>query len=201
MNQNSIATKDSLRRQLLHDRETMPIEARRAAEKNIADALSAESVLHGWSHVAVFLPWRGEPDLMATWRAWHARGIQLALPVVMARDQPLVMRQWQPGLPMIQDAMGLAVPGATADNTEVVNCDTWIIPSVGVDRDGARLGAGKGFYDRTIADLPRPWPRLIGVCFSKGLVQTRFGEPHDLRLHACITDAGVHRFPESGHEV
>ncbi len=194
MNQNSMTAKDSLRRHLLHERETMPAEARRQAEKKIADILSAESVLQGWSHVAVFLPWRGEADLMATWRAWYARGIQLALPVVAARDQPLVMRRWQPGSALIQDAMGLAVPGATSEALGSMDCDTWIIPCVGIDSQGARLGAGKGFYDRTVAELPLPRPRMIGVCFSVGLSPSRFGEAHDLRLDACVTEAGFHSF-------
>ena len=89
--------KDPLRKQLLSRREKMSGPARLAAEKKISDTLSAHAVLQGWTHVAVFLPWRGEPDLMATWRAWHARGIRLALPVVFSLDQPLVMQGWQPG--------------------------------------------------------------------------------------------------------
>ncbi|MEN9759529.1 MAG: hypothetical protein RL676_678 [Pseudomonadota bacterium] len=182
--------KDPLRRRLLEAREQMPPEQRRAAEKKIADTLSAQAVLQGWSNVSVFLPWRAEPDLMSTWRAWHARGIALALPVVVARDQPLIMKHWQPGAPLIHDAMGLSVPQAS----EALECDTWLVPCVGVDRHGARLGAGKGFYDRTIAATPRPWPRLIGVCFHSALHDTAFAEPHDLRLDACVTENGLQRF-------
>lgn len=182
--------KDPLRRRLLEAREQMPPEQRRAAEKKIADTLSAQAVLQGWSNVSVFLPWRAEPDLMSTWRAWHARGIALALPVVVARDQPLIMKHWQPGAPLIHDAMGLSVPQAS----EALERDTWLVPCVGVDRHGARLGAGKGFYDRTIAATPRPWPRLIGVCFHSALHDTAFAEPHDLRLDACVTENGLQRF-------
>ena len=182
--------KDPLRRRLLEARSQMPVNDRRTAEKTIADTLSAQAVMQGWSKVAVFLPWRGEPDLMSTWRAWFARGIALALPVVVARDQPLVMKPWQPGAAMIHDAMGLAVPQVA---TTLV-CDTWLVPCVGVDPSGARLGAGKGFYDRTIAFTPKPWPRLIGVCFESAMHATQFAEPHDLRLDACVTEAGLHTF-------
>lgn len=182
--------KDPLRRQLLEQREKMPAEDRRAAEKKIADTLSTLAVTQGWSKVAVFLPWRGEPDLMATWRAWHARGITLALPVVVSRDAPLVMQAWQPGAPLIHDAMGLSVPA----NASSVICDTWLVPCVGVDTSGARLGAGKGFYDRTIAATPSPWPRLVGVCFDQAMHDRPFAEPHDLRLDACVTEAGLHPF-------
>lgn len=182
--------KAPLRQKLLGQREQMPPEQRRAAEKKIADTLSARAVLEGWERVAVFLPWRAEPDLMSTWRAWDARGLALALPVVVARDQPLVMQRWQPGAPLIQDAMGLSVP----EKTQRLACDTWLIPCVGIDPLGRRLGAGKGFYDRTIAATPKPWPRLVGVCFEHALRAEPFGEAHDLLLDACVTEQGWQEF-------
>lgn len=179
-----------MRQQLLDAREQMSVESRIGAEKKIADTLSAQAVTHGWSRVAVFLPWRGEPDLVSTWRAWHARGIELALPVVVAQDLPLVMQHWHPQAPLIRDAMGLSVPASS----QALHCDTWLIPCVGIDRDGYRLGAGKGFYDRTIAVTPKPWPRLIGICFDHSLQPERFAESHDLRLDACVTESGWHDF-------
>lgn len=182
--------KNPLRRQLLEHREQMAQDDRRAAEKRIADTLSAKAVTQGWSQIAVFLPWRGEPDLMSTWKAWHARGMLLALPVVVSRDAPLVMQLWHPGESMIRDAMGLQVPAAA----KVLACDTWLIPCVSVDRRGGRLGAGKGFYDRTIAATPVPWPRLVGVCFDYALHEGVFSEPHDLQLDACVTESGWRDF-------
>lgn len=182
--------KGPLRERLLEQRENMLPEDRRAAEKRIADTLSTQAVMEQWNRVAVFLPWRGEPDLVSTWRAWHARGIALALPVVVSRDAPLVMQAWQPGAALIRDAMGLQVP----DGAQSMECDTWIVPCVGVDARGARLGVGKGFYDRTIASLPKPWPRLVGVCFDHAVHERAFGEPHDLMLDACVTEAGLRRF-------
>ena len=184
--------KDPLRQKLLGQREQMSVDVRRAAEKKIADALSARAVLEGWQRVSVFLPWRGEPDLMSTWRAWHSRGIELALPVVVAREQPLVMQRWQPGAALIQDAMGMSVPA----KAQSLLCDTWLVPCVGIDPLGRRLGAGKGFYDRTIAATPKPWPRLIGVCFQHAIRAEPFGEAHDLALDACVTEQGWQPFKD-----
>ncbi|WVN41866.1 5-formyltetrahydrofolate cyclo-ligase [beta proteobacterium MWH-UniP1] len=182
--------KSPLRQRLLGQREQLSAQKRLAAEKKISDVLSAKAVTQGWLKVAVFLPWRGEPDLMSTWRAWHARGLLLALPVVVARDAPLLMQAWQPGAALIRDAMGLSVPA----QAHTLDCDTWLIPCVGVDPQGARLGAGKGFYDRTIAITPSPWPRLVGVCFDHARHDQSFGEAHDIRLDACVTETGWHDF-------
>ena len=188
-----LVEKAPLRSDLMQQRERLPQAERLVAEKKIADALSARAVMERWLQVAVFLPWRGEPDLMSTWRAWHARGLRLALPVVVAQDAPLVMQEWQPGGALIRDAMGLQVP----DQTQTLACDTWVIPCVGVDVNGGRLGAGKGFYDRTAAALRMTHtdlPRLIGVCFDYALSSHSFAEPHDLRLDACVTELGWHDF-------
>ncbi len=182
--------KDPLRRRLLEQRERLSQDQRRAAEKAIADTLSAKAVTQGWSRIAVFLPWRGEPDLMSMWKAWHARGMLLALPVVVSRDAPLVMQLWQPGASLIRDAMGLQVPA----ESQTLRCDTWLIPCVGIDAQGGRLGAGKGFYDRTIAVTPRPWPRLIGICFDHALHGEAVSESHDLQLDACVTESGWRDF-------
>jgi 5-formyltetrahydrofolate cyclo-ligase len=184
--------KTPLRQKLLGEREQMSVASRREAEKKISDTLSARAVLEQWQRVCVFLPWRGEPDLISTWRAWDSRGLELALPVVIARDQPLVMQRWHPGAALIQDAMGLSVP----ENTPSLSCDTWLVPCVGIDPSGRRLGAGKGFYDRTIAATPKPWPRLVGVCFQHALSPKAFGEAHDLSLDACVTERGWQTFRE-----
>lgn len=184
------ARKVQLRQQLLKARQLMLQPERERAERVIADVLSAQEVTQNWRAVAVFLPWRGEPDLMATWRAWHARGVRLALPVVVAHETPLVMQAWRPGEPLIHDVMGMSVPM----RSDAMDCDTWLIPCVGVDQNGARLGAGKGFYDRTLASITPPYPRLVGICFELARCKETFGEDHDLRLDACVTETGWHAY-------
>lgn len=150
--------------------------------------------MRGWRRVSVFLPWRGEPDLVSTWRAWHARGIALALPVVVSQAKPLVMQSWVPGTALIRDAMGLEVP----QSSEVLDCEVWLVPCVGIDVHGARLGAGKGFYDRTIDAIAGPRPTLVGVCYEHATDLPAFGEAHDLRLCAGVTESGWRDFDSAG---
>jgi 5-formyltetrahydrofolate cyclo-ligase len=183
------AEKNRLRQQLLNQRQAFAASDRQQAEKCIANFLQARALSQGWKRTAVFLPWRGEPDLIQTWQGWHQAGMQLALPTVIERGAPLTMRPWQPGSRLTQDAMGLSVPIEDPQQPSL-DCQVWIIPCVGVDQDGARLGAGMGFYDRTINALALPHPLLIGVCFdfAKGLAP--FGQAHDLRLNALATESG-----------
>lgn len=186
--------KSELRRELLERRRRLSPDERALAEKRISDVLSAQAVMRGWRRVSVFLPWRGEPDLVSTWRAWHARGIALALPVVVSQARPLVMQSWVPGTALIRDAMGLEVP----QSSEVLDCEVWLVPCVGIDVHGARLGAGKGFYDRTIDAIAGPRPMLVGVCYEHATHLPAFAEAHDLRLRACVTESGWRDFDSPG---
>jgi 5-formyltetrahydrofolate cyclo-ligase len=190
MVKNSLLEKNELRRWLLSDRLGMTAAARVRAEQALQEQLDAAARAQAWQRIAVFLPWRGEPDLSALWTAWAARGLRLALPCVLALDQPLRMRPWQPGEPLVADAMGLMVPSDGPD----LACDVWLVPCVGIDANGARLGAGKGLYDRTINAWTGLRPLLVGICFDQARRQEAFAEPHDMRLDACLTENGWTEF-------
>lgn len=189
----SDGNKADWRRYLLRRRQAMLGSERQHAERAIADLLSAHAIHENWDRVGVFLPWKAEPDLMALWRAWHARGMHLMLPVVTQRDAPMAFRSWKPGAAMLQDLMGLPVPESGAEHVP----DVWVLPCIGIDPHGARLGAGKGYYDRTLAAVvaqanftPNQRPRLVGVCFGVSELDRSIGEPHDLRCDAWVSERG-----------
>jgi len=68
-----------------------------------------------------------------------------------------------------------------------------LLPVNGFDHDGYRIGYGGGFFDRTLAAL-RPAPLAIGVGFELSRVASIRPEPHDIRLDAMVSEAGVWRF-------
>ena len=63
--------------------------------------------------------------------------------------------------------------------------DLFIIPGVAFDRDCNRLGRGKGFYDRYLADTNKP---MIGICFGFQLIDTIPTENHDIKMTMIITE-------------
>ena len=91
------------------------------------------------------------------------------------------------------DVKGSALAEASAA-AELPGAPTWLIPCVGVDAGGHRIGAGMGFYDRTLSEClqrGQPRPLLIGVCRSQAVVSENLSEPHDLRLDALVTEHGL----------
>ncbi|HEY0105663.1 MAG TPA: 5-formyltetrahydrofolate cyclo-ligase [Rhizomicrobium sp.] len=139
--------------------------------------------------VAGYFPFRDEADPRALMAALSARGHGLALPTVVPH-RPLVFRAWT-----ISDAMhaaavhGIAEPLASAP---VVVPALILVPLLAFDSGGHRLGYGGGYYDRTLATLPRA--RAIGVAYAGQEVPALPREDHDHPLDAVITENGLRRF-------
>ena len=74
-------------------------------------------------------------------------------------------------------------PGALAA------ADVVVVPALAVDRRGARLGRGRGYYDRALAHA-RPGAVLVAVVFDDELVDALPAEPHDRRVSAVVTPSG-----------
>lgn len=158
-----------------------------AGEKARFDAIIGARVLAwvqaaGVSSIAVYWPLRGEPALGPSYQILAARGVQLALPVVIARDAALGFAQWLPGEAMVKDQMGVAIP---AQLRMLERPPTLLIPCLGFNGARFRLGYGGGFYDRTLEATPRPL--TAGVAYA--CLQADFASaPHDVALDLIITE-------------
>jgi 5-formyltetrahydrofolate cyclo-ligase len=62
--------------------------------------------------------------------------------------------------------------------------DLAVIPGVAFDRLGARLGRGKGYYDRLLSQMPNAYK--IGICFPFQLLERLPSEPHDVLMNEVI---------------
>jgi 5-formyltetrahydrofolate cyclo-ligase len=74
----------------------------------------------------------------------------------------------------------------------MVTPDVLLIPLLAFDGEGNRLGYGGGFYDRTIARLPRAL--RIGCAFAAQELDSVPIGPYDQRLNAVVTEAGLRHF-------
>ncbi len=138
--------------------------------------------------VSLYWPFRGELDLRGWMRGFVKRGGRVALPVVVAKAQPLVFREWRPGIRMTHGVWKIPIPAEGPEVTPGVV----IAPLVGHDPAGYRLGYGGGFFDRTLAAHPGK-PLVIGVGDGSGAIASIFPQTHDIPMDVIITEAGVQR--------
>jgi 5-formyltetrahydrofolate cyclo-ligase len=139
--------------------------------------------------IGFYWPIRGEVGLHGLMRELIGAGAGAALPVVVAKRQPLEFRAWQPGARMARGVWNIPIPA----EGHIVRPSALLVPLVGFDSPGYRLGYGGGFYDRTLAAL-RPKPLAIGVGYELGRLATIHPQPHDVPMDALVTEAGVLHF-------
>lgn len=133
--------------------------------------------------IALYLPVRGEVDLRAL---MSVPGKTFVVPRV-EKDSLLFCRiidldECRPG------SFGIPEP-CDADPVCTEHIDLMLVPGVGFDRRGYRLGYGKGFYDRLLAAYPRVF--ALGVCHEEFLVDALPVDSWDTPVTAIVTQTGI----------
>lgn len=142
--------------------------------------------------ISGFLPIRSEVDLQPLMQFLRQKGARLCLPVVLDR-QTICFREWVDGVELINTGFGTRGPGPDAT---VLDPDILLVPLSAFDAKGNRIGYGAGHYDRAIARLHQKGrnPTLIGIAFDCQEVANVPFEPHDVALHAILTESGYKNF-------
>lgn len=176
-----------VRRDRISAREALADEDRKPRNEAIDRSLAAGFPTFGAAAVAFCWPFRNEPEPRFAVRRWREAGAVAALPVVMAPRMPLRFRQWWPGVETRPGVFGIPYPVGAP---EVVPSAV-VIPVVGFDAEGYRLGYGGGYFDRTLPWLPA-MPIAVGLGYEINRLRTIHPQPHDVPMDFIVTEAGIH---------
>ena len=139
-----------------------------------------------------YWPTNEEADIRPLMTALHQRGHRVALPRVVRRGAPLRFLRWHPGDHLEAGFGGILEPAAGA---EEIHPAVLLVPLLGFDGSGLRLGYGGGFYDLTLAALRRARDiEAIGIAYSDQEVDSLPVGDHDERLDWVVTELGCRRF-------
>jgi 5-formyltetrahydrofolate cyclo-ligase len=145
------------------------------------------------ARLAFCWPIRGEYDARRLAERLRARGAVTALPVVVAPRQPLVFREWHPGVPLASGPLGIPYPVGS----DPVVPTAALVPMNGWDDAGYRLGYGGGFFDRTLASLATK-PVVIGVSYELARMPTIRPQSWDVPMDWVVTECGTYRRDPDG---
>lgn len=163
------------------------------AEATRGFAARSDSVLSSLGSprvVAAYLAAPGEPDPSQALSAWQAAGITVLLPVIAPGhllhwvDAATVTRvQTSPLAPVPEPADG--------KSRELADAEAWLVPALGIDSSGVRLGQGGGYYDRALSSIQRR--PCAGVVFEDEYSPTTPlpSDPWDLRVDLVWTPQRV----------
>lgn len=140
--------------------------------------------------VSFFWPIRSEIDTRPV-MARLAMKRSVCLPLTHGHAA-LSFRAWHPDVALEEDGFGVPVPVGT----EPVVPQVLVVPMLGFDGAGHRLGYGGGHYDRTLQALRAAGAvTAIGFAFEAQRLDASLpDEPTDQPLDMLVTEAGTYRF-------
>ncbi|EOC09047.1 5-formyltetrahydrofolate cyclo-ligase [Neisseria meningitidis 73696] len=185
--------KHALRRELRRARAQMGHQGRLAAGQTI-NRLLKRYIKRG-RKIGVYWPMGKELRLDGFVRAAQKRGAKLYLPYIEPRSR----RMWFTPYPesgmereRIRGRARLNVPQFAGRKIRVHGLSVLLVPLVGIDREGYRLGQAGGYYDATLAAMKyRLQAKTVGVGFACQLVDRLSVEAHDLPLDGFVSEAGI----------
>ena len=154
--------------------------------------LTAVAVDSSWTRIAAFLPTSTEPPITGFLTEFISQGGWCAVPE-SGQDGVLLWHALSEGFDdnLGTDSLGMPIP-STQSPTALDNLDAVLVPAAAVDRNGNRLGWGKGYYDRFLDSLDSS-TLVVAVVFDSDVVDEIPTEPHDKTVDLIVTEDDVYR--------
>jgi 5-formyltetrahydrofolate cyclo-ligase len=188
-----VNTKSSLRIDLLTARRALPRAARIRAAKAVARLIAQTHWLRPGKRIGVYASMPQELGTEPLIALALARGCDVYVPRI-ASLRARTMRFVRFNALGRVHALGMHEPHGM-EFLHARFLDTIFVPAVGLDRRGARLGHGIGFYDRTLAfrRARKHWrgPRLVGLAYSFQVVPQVPVTATDVFMDTIVTDRGI----------
>jgi 5-formyltetrahydrofolate cyclo-ligase len=184
--------KRALRSELIAVRARIAQDERAARSLAIAERVEQVPAVREARTLALYAPLGTEVDSGEIARRATARGARVVYPRTVRGDRRLAFARAD-ARELVRGPLGALEPPAGAPDVALEEIDCVLIPGVAFSAGGLRLGRGGGYYDATLARMPRAI--RVGVAFDAQIVPDLPREPHDVPLDAIVTEARVLLFP------
>jgi len=181
-------------------RAAQPPHSQRAAARRVCSRLARSRWFQRSRTLSAYWPVGGELDLRPLIRLALQLDKRVYLPIVDFSQRRLHFARYLAGDSLRLSGYGLSEPhGGAGQRIDPKRLDLVLLPLVGFDVQGTRLGMGGGYYDRTFAGIHAraSWrrPRLVGVAYELQRVGTLERAAWDVPIDAVVTDQATYRFP------
>ena len=185
------------RRDLLRRRNVLPPAIRRQATRAIILALLTLPELRMARTIGLYADFRGEVPTARLGLLLCLAGKTVALPVSDRRQKSLIFRRIDHWHQLCRGAYGIREPNPGCPLVPPRALDLVVVPGVGFDRRGYRLGYGMGYYDRLLAELA-PGCATVGLAFACQVVPVLPREAFDRPVDLVLTeDESIHTREEA----
>jgi 5-formyltetrahydrofolate cyclo-ligase len=194
----ALPSKPELRRVLRARRRALTRSRHGTAAAAVTLRLMRSDWFRDCRNIALYLASDGEVDTSLLLDMALRRGKHCFLPRVSPGPQPhMEFARFERGDRLARNRFGIAEPLPCADIIATQELHLVLVPLVGFDTAGGRLGMGAGYYDRSFAwklQRPKAPPRLVGLAHQCQCVEVLPGNDWDVSLDGVVTDTATYRF-------
>jgi 5-formyltetrahydrofolate cyclo-ligase len=185
--------KTLLRKRLLSVRSQLSEQVRAEKSGKIVQQLISSSFYQDAKCIFSFVPFGHEVNIRLLLEYSIQAGKIVAIPKTFTERREMELYRFHNWHELTEGPYGILEPNEQCtEKVEKEEIDLIIMPGVGFDRSGGRLGYGGGYYDRFLDGL-KPIPLLVGVCFEEQMTDQMTMEEHDYRVHVVVTDQMTNR--------
>ncbi|MGB2242272.1 MAG: 5-formyltetrahydrofolate cyclo-ligase [Porticoccaceae bacterium] len=186
----------SIRKQLRSQRRSLSAEQQYILSEKITAILSVQPFFLRAKRLGIYLANDGEVDPSTIVGICQKSSKQCFLPVIHPLKTPrLHFARYRQNSQLIANRFGILEPSLrTTKMVPPWSLDLILMPLVGFDRRGNRLGMGGGFYDRTLAFTARgqhPAPQLVGLAYSFQELESISPQIWDIPVDHIITEQEI----------
>lgn len=163
----------------------IPGTERAEASRLLCARLREESAWRMARSILLFAPLPDEPDIWPLLAEALATGKTVALPTFVPGTNTYTARRVvDPARDLVIGKFGIREVAELSPEMELNQLDLVLVPGVAFDTQGGRLGRGKGFYDRLLAEVRGT---KCGVAFDEQMVDAVPVGPQDIPLNCILT--------------
>lgn len=177
--------KQLIRERLRTQIRAVPVHDRRELSRRAVFRLLEREEFRTASQVMGYIALKDELDIFAALEWGWAAGKRVALPRYVPHEQRYCASLAEPGIRQaIRGAFGVVEPSDTAEAVPLKLLDFVLVPGLAFDPAGRRLGRGRGFYDRLLAEVTGI---KCGVALDEQIVDRLPSDAHDIGMNFILT--------------
>ncbi len=177
--------KGGLRQEVRERLDGMTSHQRAAASLQLCARLRQQAVWKSTNLILLFAPMSSEPDIWPLLEEALLACKSVALPRFSSATKTyLAARIQSPEHDLRSGQFGIQEPTEACAEFPLSRLDLVLVPGVAFDLQGHRLGRGKGYYDRLLADVRGV---KCGVAFDEQMVDAVPAGPHDVQVDCIVT--------------
>lgn len=181
--------KGLLRQSLRFKRQQISVEQQEKKALAAAQQLSDLPDFIQAKHIAGYWPVDSEMSPLPIFEAAFAQQKQCYLPLIQEDSKALQFVEYKLNDALIPNRYGILEPDPSERSSyPLEKLDLILVPLVGFDESGHRLGMGQGYYDQTLQYLNNKKPLVLGLAYEIQQIETLPKDEWDVALHGILTE-------------